>query len=673
MELLAPAGGFEQVIAAVQSGADAVYFGSKSFNARRNAENFEDTSFAQMVEYCHDFQVKVYVTINTLIFDKELEDLKAVCDNVSSSCVDGVIIQDFAVLKYFRDNYPTIKRIASTQTAVHNCAGAQYLKDKGFQRIVLARELSLKEMQEIIRSVDIETEAFVHGAQCMSVSGACFTSSVLGERSGNRGLCAQPCRLDWQTAHGSSVLSLKDMNLIDHLKELDEIGVTSLKIEGRMRSPEYVATVVNSYKHVLLKQQYDRELLEKVFRRSGFTDGYFTGKRDRSMFGIRTQADIQETKEAEERIALNQWNRKIPLRYEFRMSKEETSLRLFDDGFTVTVKGPKPEMALSKPISEKRIKSGIEKTGDTIVTFTDGTIQLEDHLFLPISSVNELRRTAIQLFLEEKRKQLFPPISAVSSSFSIEKDHTREHSEYWARVYTPEQAMDLEDCSKVILPISKLNEQILRQAPYEIVGELPYVLFPEDEQTIKKQLKALIISGLTSVYANNIYGVQWALEEGIHVHLGFGLNITNQIALQEYMNPYTSSVTASIEMNRHWIHQLPSSVPKGYLASGHFNLMQFRNCPMKSFEGCDQCKQRGELVDRLNIHFPLECQDYRGSTLLNSVPVCALNQEDFNCDFSLLWFTRESKEEIQRVFATLRGECDWSKSFTKGLYYKNVQ
>ena len=292
--ILAPAGGFAAVTAAVRCGADAVYLGAKHFNARRNAENFDDATLSETVRFCHERSAKVFVTVNTLVTDGEMDMLREEADQIAASGADAVILQDAAVMRLFRDRYPELPRHASTQTAVHNSDGAKYLEDLGCETIVLARELTLSEMEKICSRLTTATgEAFVHGAHCMSVSGACYLSAMLGGRSGNRGLCAQPCRLDWHCGAGDNVLSLKDMSLLHHAREMADAGVATFKIEGRMKRPEYVAATVTACRAALDGKSYDEDTLRAVFSRSGFTDGYLTGKRDKSMFGYRTKDDVQ--------------------------------------------------------------------------------------------------------------------------------------------------------------------------------------------------------------------------------------------------------------------------------------------------------------------------------------------------------------------------------------------
>ena len=244
--ILAPAGTSAAVTAAVRCGADAVYLGAKNFNARRNAENFDETSLRSTVEFCHQRGAQVFVTVNTLVRDAELPALEATADEIAEAGADAVIVQDMAVMRLFAERYPDLPRHASTQTAVHDLDGARYLEDLGYRTVVLARELTLAEMEYICSRVSARCEAFVHGAHCMSLSGACYLSAMLGGRSGNRGLCAQPCRLDWQCGGEGWALSLKDMSLLSHVREMERAGVGILKIEGRMKRPEYVAAAVTA-------------------------------------------------------------------------------------------------------------------------------------------------------------------------------------------------------------------------------------------------------------------------------------------------------------------------------------------------------------------------------------------------------------------------------------------
>ena len=368
-EILAPVGANEQLKAAVRCGADAVYLGTSDFNARRNADNFSVVDLKEAIKYCRLRGVKVYVTLNTVIFDKELEKLCKTVTDIAQSGADAIIVQDFATVKIVKEICPEMPVHASTQMAVHNISGAKLLENAGFSRIVLARELSFDEIKTIRNAVSTELEVFVHGAHCMSTSGNCYLSAMLGERSGNRGLCAQGCRLNWKNASGREyALSLRDMSYLDHIKDLMDIGINSFKIEGRMKRPEYVAAAVTSLKNAINGNFYDKETLRSVFSRSGFTDGYLTGKRDVTMFGYRNKEDVTSASSVLKNLeALYKTDiRPNPVQGELVLVKNEPSKLTFSSqGKIITTRGDIPEEPRTAPLSEEIAFRNISKLGDT--------------------------------------------------------------------------------------------------------------------------------------------------------------------------------------------------------------------------------------------------------------------------------------------------------------------
>ncbi len=393
--MLAPVGGEEQLLAAVRCGADAVYFGLQNFNARRNADNFNPETLAQTIKYCHDREVKVYITINTLILNSELDEMKRTVNAAIDAKADGLITQDLAVLRYARGKIPLC---ASTQMAIHNVSGAKMVKSLGFDRVVLARELTLEEIHKIAESVDIDIECFVHGAHCMSASGNCYISSMLGGRSGNRGLCAQTCRLDWNINGRDHALSLKDLSYVNHIQELADAGVTSFKIEGRMKRPEYVAAAVTAVKKALRGESADIQGLQAVFSRQGFTDGYLTGKRNFSMFGYRTKDDVIAAETVLKDFA--------------KLYEKETYFRNVDMVFTMKageaarlvcssadrkseVFGAVPQKAVKLALDEEHVRRSLEKTGNTVYKLNKLTCILDDGLMLSAAELNKMRREAL--------------------------------------------------------------------------------------------------------------------------------------------------------------------------------------------------------------------------------------------------------------------------------------
>ncbi|MBQ2228308.1 MAG: U32 family peptidase, partial [Firmicutes bacterium] len=407
-EILAPVGGSEQLKAAVRCGADAVYFGLPNFNARRNADNFAGEGLADTIRYCHDNGVKVYLTINTLVMDDELSAMHETVDTAARSGADGIIVQDLAVASYAKTYWPDLPLHASTQMAVCNANGVRKLLDYGFVRVVLARELSLAEIREIVEETGADCEVFVHGAHCMSVSGNCYMSSMFGGRSGNRGLCAQPCRLDWQIRGKDHALSLKDMCYIPHMQELAETGVGSLKIEGRMKRPEYVAAAVTACRQALDGGEPDLETLRSVFSRSGFTDGYLTGKRTADMFGYRTKEDVTAASGVLEDLArlYEVPDAKHPVDL-FFLAQEGMPLRLTAkcEGFSAEAEGEIPAEARKLELDEEQVRRSLEKTGGSAYELHKLRCRIDPGLFVPASSLNAMRRGVLMQLDAARNRQ----------------------------------------------------------------------------------------------------------------------------------------------------------------------------------------------------------------------------------------------------------------------------
>ena len=669
--ILAPAGGPEQLAAAARCGADAVYLGGKGFNARRNAANFGDADLAAAVRYCRQRGAAVYVTVNTMVLDDELPALEAAADAVAEAGADGVILQDMAALTLFRNRYPSLRRVASTQTAVHNADGAKLLQDAGFDSFVLARELSLDEMAEIIAAVDIPAEAFVHGAHCMCVSGMCSLSAMLGGRSGNRGLCAQPCRLDWRCGKGDHVLSLKDMSLIEHIRALGEAGVATLKIEGRMKRPEYVAAAVTACRAARDGEPYDAESLRAVFSRSGFTDGYLTGKPDASMFGYRTKDDVTDAEGVLKslRCLYHKERQSVPLSMAFSMDADGSRLTVSDGTREVSVSGPAPEPAVHRALDAESAEKNLAKTGGTQYYVNSFDAAIAPGLTLPAAALNAMRRAAVGE-LDEMRGAV-PPVIRTDWQFPERERHTASApSPLWARFFTaaqlPEDAPD-----KVLLTVHEITPAIIERCGGRLIAELPAVWFPAAGDGLRLRLAELRDAGLAAVWADNIYGIELGRSLGLAVHGGFGLNVANTPALSFYEAQGLASVTVSFELPMGAVKALGGALPRGVAAYGRLPLMRFRNCPVRANLGCAACGGRGELADRKGIAFPVECGEKQFSTLLNSVPLDIAGRDD-PADFRVLWFTRESREECAAVLGRFRRGERTDAPHTGGLYYRKL-
>lgn len=674
-EVLAPVGGLEQLLAAVRCGADAVYLGAKGFNARRNAENFDQNSLADAVAYCHARGVKAYVTVNTLVTDDEREQLEDTAMEIAQSGADAVIIQDMSVLKLFRDRCPSIALHASTQTVVHNASGAKFLQDVGYDRFVLARELSLKEIETIIRSVDIEAESFVHGALCMSISGGCYLSSMIGGRSGNRGLCAQPCRLDFRLNGRDHALSLKDMSFIDHIQDLANAGVASFKIEGRMKRPEYVAAAVTACKNALAGQPYDKKGLQAVFSRSGFTDGYLTGKRDATMFGYRTKEDVVAADDVLKTYAASYRKETpcVPLEATFTMDENESILQLSAAGKTVCIAGEAPQKALKRPTEEESVRRSLEKLGDTPFYLASLDTKIGDGLMLPASVLNAMRRDGASKLLEELSCTPAHELQ-VEQVEKITPYAPKVHA-YWARFSSVKQMGEKDAFEYIILPMEEIlkAESVAEELGDKLICELPSLCFPEMEEKLQRDLQRIKDLGISHIWANNIYAIELGRQYDMQIHGGWGLNIANTTALSFYENAGLCDSLLSFELAMAKIPHLGGEKPRGYIGYGYLPLMRMRACPARGKKGCGDCTGCNTMTDRTGRSFTIACRDRRYTVLLNDVPLYIADKKRADVDFELLYFTKEDPAAVRRVVhAYLAGE-PFEGERTNGLYFRKLQ
>lgn len=676
-EILAPVGAKEQLYAAVRCGTNAVYLGAGDFNARRNAENFDNNSLKEAVDYCHLRGVKVYVTLNTLVFDKELTDLYECVKHVAKCGADAVIVQDFAVLKAVKDICPEMPVHASTQMAVHNVSGAEFLENLGFSRIVLARELSLNEIKMIREKVTAELEVFVHGAHCMSTSGNCYLSAMLGERSGNRGLCAQGCRLNWQNVHGREyALSLKDMSYLDSIQELQKIGIESFKIEGRMKRPEYVAAAVTSLKKAMNGDFYDKSILRSVFSRSGFTDGYLKGERNVSMFGFRNKEDVTSAQPILKDLEALYKNDIRPNKADMHLALKRdlpSTLTISCGSHSVTVNGEIPQEPRTAPLSYEIAFRNLSKLGDTSLYLDSLTFENEDSLTLPASAINALRRNGAEL-LEKEICQVNYTINDVLPQIKNEvalqaKRETRVRLESFSQYSEIFNKSDM-----IILKIDDIikHKDEIELLPVKICAELPALIYPESEEKILSQLKEVKKTGIVRGSTGNIGGIALLKKAGFHICGNHGLNITNSVSQEQYKNFGIDDVTLSFELTEKAMKNMSTPIKSGAYIYGHLPLMLMRACPQKSETGCEKCNGKTELIDRKGITFPVICHNKVYSVLHNSVPLYIGDKNLSYLSFATLYFTNETKEECEKIFkAYLQGKTIEGKK-TNGLFYREL-
>ena len=685
IEILAPVGSEEMLRAAVFSGADAVYLGFSGFNARTGAGNFDADSLQEAVRFCHARGVAVHVALNTTVYGTELPALEQAVRAVAASGADAVICQDLAVATLIGKIAPQLPRHGSTQMSVHTLQGALELKELGFTRVVLARELSLPEVEHITKHCGIETECFIHGALCMSVSGQCYMSAFLGGRSGNRGSCAGPCRLPFEAnalPEGKPGrlhhLSLKDNSAIDKLDKLQALGVASAKIEGRLRTPEYVAAAVSACLAGREGRAYDRDLLKNAFSRSGFTSGYLDGKIDGTMFGVRSEADAELTKKTLPmlRELYRRERSRVPVQMKLEIEEGGEKLTVTDaDGNKAFAYGDaEPQPARTDPTES--LNRSLTKTGGTPFTAEKITVEMVGgSWFIPGSAVNELRREALDALLK-KREVLRPwptteeHVTALPQRTLPPRRTLRARFERWEQV--PERALD--GVEYLILPIAQAD-RVPREWRAKTILELPRVMFGALEPDTARRIAATQDAGFAGYEVSNIAHLR--LCRGLPMTGGFGLNITNNVAAQFYAEQGLSSLLILPEVKDSDIASIAPTrngkpVPTGVMIYGHMPLMLTRACPLQNIHDCAHCDKTGVLTDRKAKKFPVRC-GLGVRTIYNPVPIYMGDKPGaLAVDYGVAYFTLESREEAAQVLDSIRTHAPFEGEFTRGLYFKGT-
>lgn len=674
MELLAPAGSWEAMTAAVRAGADAVYLGAEGFNARRHAAGFSANptdahSLAAAVGYCHIRGVRVYVALNVLVSETEFSNALAVARAAAEAGADALIVQDRGLARVIHAQFPSLPLHASTQLTCHTPRGVDRLCADGFSRVVLAREMTATEIAACAGR-GAQLEVFVHGALCMSVSGQCELSALLGGRSGNRGLCAQPCRLPFAVGHkpeGECALSLKDTCLRHHLHTLYECGVDSLKIEGRMKRPEYVAAATAVFRRLLDGKTPDAQLehdLEAVFSRNGFTDGYFTGKRDRTMFGFRRYEDVTAADGAVlSRLArlYEKETPRVPLTAQLTVCAEKpVQLTVFDGTVTASVEGELPQTALNRPLTVERATEQLNKTGGTPFWFSAVDCEIEDGLMLPASSLNALRRAALDKMADARAA--VPAVQTVAQ-------------------LPPTLSFDGHFLKGLVARVAT-EEQITGEADWYVVPpgcfpqtekwgvEIPRGLFGREEEMLRR-LKEAKEHGARFALCGNIGAIPLSLEAGLSPVAAWSLHITNRHALSAAVESGVEAAVLSFELTGGQLCFAKGEKGTGFFAYGRQPLMLLRNCPVAAQRSCTSCRGHSSLVDRKGVSFPVMCSG-GCSELFNSVPLYTADRPDLTdgWDFLYLHFTDETPERVAQVLSEYRTGGTPPRRFTRGLYDK---
>lgn len=666
----------DSLTAAVRCGANAVYLGAGSFNARRNAANFSPEELEQAVAYCHLRGVKVYLTTNTLVSDAELDDLLGLIHLACHVGIDACIIQDLAVARLIHETAPQIRMHGSTQLAAMTPEGFQELEKLGFVRAVLPRELTLPEIRKIRRHTGLELEIFVHGALCMSVSGQCYLSAMLGGRSGNRGLCAQPCRLPFTAPHSSDhALSLKDLDLIDHIPELSDAGVLSYKIEGRMKRPEYVAAAVTACRNKVdgIDDPELTQNLRAVFSRSGFTDGYLTGHRGPDMFGTRRKDDVTAAAPILQKLSQLYAKETSPTPLDLSFSAhtgQPAELTVTAMGQTATAASQEPPQPAQKKAADRdSVLRHLEKTGGTAFFVRNAKVDLDDGLFLPASELNALRRDAIDRLSTQIVDSFRKPFLGDSAFNTLTQPPHKPSAapELVVRLQNFQQYNPACKPYRLIVPLRTAEEDLSRLRTDNVTFgvEIPRAQYQHSERTIG-MLKTAKQNGAAFAAAGTIDGVALAKEAGLPIMGLFTLNAFNSPAMEEYHKLGVQELVVSQELRVPEINALKGSIPCGFIAYGRTPLMLTRNSPVH--------KGDRYLTDRKDTRFPVLPAN-GASELLNSRPIYMADRlsEVRGADFALIYFTVESRGETEKIIHDMEAHNPPTGEFTRGLYYRGVK
>ena len=695
LEILSPAGSPEAITAAVQNGADAIYLGFGEFNARRNAKNFSEEEFRNACEYCRIRGVKVYFTLNTLATDRELPLVIEHAASAAQYGADAVIVQDFGVMQAVRKAIPDLPIHASTQMSVHNLEGVKIAAAMGATRVVLARELTKKEITYICKNSPIETEMFVHGALCMCYSGQCYMSSVIGRRSGNRGSCAQPCRMNYTTGgkKGEYLLSLKDNSLLSHIQELEACGVTCVKIEGRMKRPEYVAIVTEKYARAAhegkVPTKSDLDALTAAFSRQGFTDGYYTGQTGAHMFGIHEddKSDAAVIFATARKNYLNGEFQRVPVWFVGTVREDEPAKIAATDGGgnTAVTTGIVPEVAFHKETTSTNLQTQLHKTGGTPFYCAGVRSDVDEGLSLSVSSINEMRRTLIAELIE-KRKAL--PQHEITDFLPCDTLPNREEKPAITVSVLKKSQLSREMANlspkMLCVPAEEFNgdtspfDPFLTNPETKIAVILPRVINDSEKAELTKSLVKAAELGVCDALIGNIGHILYAKGLGFNIRGDFGLNIFNSHSLSVINSLGLLSQTLSFELRLSEVRDMSKCMDTELIVYGRLPLMVTKNCIVKTSMGVCACDNFSGIMDKTGANFPVVKEFGCRNVVLNSKKLYMADKLDELSKIGLwgmrLAFTTENARECAAVYKSYLGLGDHENgNFTRGLYYRGVE
>ncbi len=671
-ELLSPCGDFDCLKAAVSGGADAVYLGGSRLNARESAKNFSDEELKDAVNYCHLRGVKVYVTLNTVVTDREIKELEDYIKFLSEINVDGVILQSLGLASCVRYIAPSLEIHASTQLSVHSLDGVMQMKELGFSRAVLARELSAKDIKFICENSPIEIEAFIHGALCMCYSGQCYFSSVIGQRSGNRGRCAQPCRQPYKNGYE---LSLKDLSVAEMFKDYLALGVKSFKIEGRLKDPMYVYGVTSIYRKLIDENRSanpdEMKLLKALFSRQGFTKAYLEGKASKSMFGIRTEDDKKLTANLEK---FNFAEKEMPLEINYEIELNNILVKAISGECEHLAQDRGAEKALNRSTTKEDVEKQLKKVGGTgfFVDKISGTVK--DGLFIPVSKLNEIRRLAIDGLISkllEKKEEAFKPLNIQLENKPCED---QVFNFYFSSLKQFEETKEIHHLAENIFVPVQYVESLKDNK--KICLSLPRIITDSEKENILSFLEIAKSKGVTKILCNTCDQIFMVKALGFEPVGSFSLNIFNSYDLRIFKELGLKETSLSCELSAYRIKDMKKCIKTSTVVYGRLPLMVTENCIIKNTGKCIDFKGFYSLEDKTRKSFPVICHYPHRNIILNSAPVYTADKlyELKKCGlygFDFL-FTTETNKEICEIIKNYIEELPYETQFTRGLLFKNI-
>lgn len=745
-ELLAPAGSFASLKAAVAAGADAVYMGGARFGARAYAQNADQDEMIAAIEYAHLHGCRLYMTVNTLFKENELGELYEYLLPYYKAGLDGVIVQDLGALSFIREHFPGIELHASTQMTITSVYGAKELKRLGCCRVVPAREVSLEEIRRIYDETGMDIETFVHGALCYCYSGQCLMSSLIGGRSGNRGRCAQPCRLPYRVygqENGTAVnkedqkcvLSMKDLCTLDILPQILEAGVFSLKIEGRMKSPRYTAGVVRIYRKYLdryleygsegyyVEPEDKKELLD-LFDRGGFTSGYYTRHNGRDMIALKEKPEFRETnKELFDFLDREyvETEKKEPVEgYAYLAEGLPSVLTLTCGDISVTVSGQEPQAAKNQPMTREKVIRQLGKTGATAFEFTELEAEVCGALFLPVQTLNELRREGFEALTEAIQNQWrrkAPEAGEVQNGADSGEKSSRaagcagpvpDESAGKRPMYltvsaeTGDQlsaALAVPEVRRICLDASSFQPerwaefvQLIHQAGKECYLTLPHIFRTHAIGFFRTYRSCLELAGFDGLLIRAFEEIQWMREEQISFSASFDASVYawNHGAVHTLKEEQAAFITAPWELNSRELEPVfeacrREGLPAELIVYGRAPMMVSAQCITKTVKGCSKCPSLLWMKDRTGARLPVQnhCA-FCYNTILNPLPVslhgCADSVKRLAPEGLRLCFTIETGEETKAVLNAFAAEFIRGENaeppfaeFTRGHFRRGVE